>query len=58
MFSGFDPKGMTLDATMNFDRKTKQLETMKVSVDPDSMNSDVLDINEFSITVLFFWMRI
>lgn len=51
MFSGFDPKGMTLDATMNFDRKTKQLETMKVSVDPDSMNSDVLDINEFSITV-------
>lgn len=24
---------------------------MKVSVDPDSMNSDVLDINEFSITV-------
>ena len=51
MFSGFDPKGMTLDTTMNFDRKTKQLETMKVSVDPDSMNTDVLDINEFSITV-------
>ena len=48
---GFEPKGMTLDAAMNFDRKTKQLETMKVSVDPDSMNTDVLDINEFSITV-------
>lgn len=51
LFSGYDVDGTSANVTMNFDRKTKQIKDVTVTVDPDSVNSDDFVINQFEIKV-------